>query len=80
MIAESMIESVKEIGCLHTGVGQAPFWVLNGAFMPSVLVETAFMSNPREEKLLADKKFQQKAGEAIFGAIMKFKEKYEAGL
>jgi N-acetylmuramoyl-L-alanine amidase len=48
--------------------------------MPSVLVESCFVSNPREEELLADKKFQKKLAVAISEAVIQFKEKYEAGL
>lgn len=59
------------------GVKQAGFYVLVGASMPNVLVETAFLSNSREEKLLKSSSFQQKMAEAIFESIMAFKEKYE---
>ena len=80
LIAESFAKSLTRIQKLHTGVGQANFWVLNGAYMPSVLVESCFISNPGEEKLLTDKNFQKKLGIAISDAVIQFKEKYEAGL
>ncbi|MBD3346370.1 MAG: hypothetical protein GF401_15060 [Chitinivibrionales bacterium] len=80
MLAEAFDASLKKVGKLHRGVGQAPFWVLNGAFMPSVLIETAFISNPREEKVLGTGPFQKEAAFAIFTAIMSFKKKYEAEL
>lgn len=70
----------KKISKLHLGVGQANFWVLNGAYMPSILIEIGFLSNPAEEKLLSDKKFQVQMAEAIYNAIIRFKEKYETGL
>lgn len=59
------------------GVDQAGFFVLNKTYMPSVLVETAFMSNPEEEKLLGKSIFRQKIAEAIFQGILDFKNKYE---
>jgi N-acetylmuramoyl-L-alanine amidase len=70
----------KKITKLHLGIGQANFWVLNGAYMPSVLIETGFLSNPKEEKLLADKNFQKSMAEAIFNAVTSFQSKYEGKL
>lgn len=80
LIVESFAKSLTKIKKLHTGVGQANFWVLNGAYMPSVLVEACFISNPGEEKLLSNKKFQKELGVAIGDAVIQFKDKYEAGL
>ena len=65
---------------LHTRnrrVNQAPFYVLNGAYMPAVLVETAFISNPEEENLLEKRWFRQKIAEALYESVRAFKEKYE---
>lgn len=76
-ITESFAKSITESRKLHTGVGQANFWVLNGAFMPAVLVEAAFISNPTEEKLLSSGKFQKKVAKAICNAVIDFKKKYE---
>lgn len=68
----------KKIEKLHLGVGQANFWVLNGAYMPSVLIETGFLSNPQEAKLLADKEFQKTVASAISEAIVHFTKQYGA--
>lgn len=54
------------------GVKQAGFYVLRGAFMPSILVETAFISNPREEALLESLDFRFRAARAIVAAIEEF--------
>ncbi len=80
LIAESFGKCLNKIKSFQKGVGQANFWVLNGAYMPSVLVETCFISNLIEEKLLENKKFRKKLGDAIGNAVVKFKKKYEAGL
>ncbi|MFC1683307.1 N-acetylmuramoyl-L-alanine amidase, partial [Candidatus Zixiibacteriota bacterium] len=67
-------------GTLHTvnrRVNQAPFYVLNGAYMPAVLVETAFISNPDEEALLKKRWFRQKIAEALYESVRAFKDKYE---
>ncbi|MBN1761380.1 MAG: N-acetylmuramoyl-L-alanine amidase [Chitinispirillaceae bacterium] len=62
----------KKISKLHRGIGQANFWVLNGAFMPSVLIETGFLSHKKEEKLLQDKTFQIEMASAIGNAVLNF--------
>ena len=54
------------------GVRQGPFYVLLGATMPSVLVETAFISHPREEKRLVSRAYQQSAAQAIAAAIKEY--------
>jgi N-acetylmuramoyl-L-alanine amidase len=51
------------------GVKHAPFLVLMGAEMPSILVETGFLSHPGEERKLADPKYRAQAARAIFSGI-----------
>ena len=53
----------------NLGVKQGPFYVLVGATMPSILVETAFISNEREEGRLQDPQFQETAVAGIFDGI-----------
>ena len=66
----------KKIGRLQLGIGQANFWVLNGAYMPSILIETGFISNPAEEKIICEKSFQKDMANAIYEAVMNFTAKY----
>jgi N-acetylmuramoyl-L-alanine amidase len=54
------------------GVKQAPFVVLIGAAMPSVLTEVSFLTNSREAKLLKGSSYRQKIAEALFDAIRKY--------
>lgn len=54
------------------GVKQAGFYVLRGAWMPSILVEVAFISNPAEESLLRDLDFRFHAASAIVAGIGAF--------
>lgn len=68
----------KATGIKSRGVDQAGFFVLDKAYMPSVLVETAFISNKKDEKLLVDENFQAKIAQAIYESIAAFKEKYES--
>lgn len=66
----------------NRGVKQAPFLVLKGtqAAMPSVLLETGFISNPDEEKLLARASYQKRIAEAVYEAIISFKRNVEKDL
>jgi len=54
------------------GVKHAPFLVLMGAEMPSILVETGFVSNPGEERKLADPKYRAQAARAILEGIKEY--------
>ena len=56
----------------NRGVKQAGFRVLVGAFMPAVLIELAFISNPAEERLLGSGRFQVQTAEAIADAVDRF--------
>jgi N-acetylmuramoyl-L-alanine amidase len=54
------------------GVRQAPFVVLIGASMPSVLTEISFLSNPREERLLKSPAYRQKIAEALYKGVAQY--------
>ncbi len=53
-------------------IAQAPFFVLRGAMMPAVLIEVAFISNPREERLLRDASWQRKVATLIADGINRY--------
>jgi N-acetylmuramoyl-L-alanine amidase len=61
-------------GVRDRGVKSAPFVVLIGADMPSVLAEVAFLSNPREEALLKRPHHRQKLAEALFAGVSRWVE------
>lgn len=73
-LQSSLIESTNGV---DRGVKQAGFYVLRGAFMPSVLVELGFISNEEEEKKLMDKAYQQTLADSIVRGIKSFKQKYD---
>ncbi len=54
------------------GVKQAPFYVLLGAQMPALLVETSFISNPRECKRLTDPAYQDRLCDGIIRGIRRY--------
>ena len=56
----------------NKGVKKAPFYVLLGAQMPALLVETSFISNPRECKRLTSKKYQDELCNGIIRGIRKY--------
>ena len=56
----------------NRGVRKAPFVVLIGANMPSVLAEIGFLSNAREEALLKKPDYRQKLAEALFRGVQRY--------
>jgi len=56
----------------NLGVKQAPFMVLVGATMPSVLAEISFMSNSAEATLLKTDRYKQQIAEALMAGIMRY--------
>jgi len=58
----------------NRGVRRAPFVVLIGANMPSVLAEIGFLSNPREEALLRKPDYRQKVAEALYRGVSHYAE------
>ncbi|HEQ98447.1 MAG TPA: N-acetylmuramoyl-L-alanine amidase, partial [candidate division Zixibacteria bacterium] len=73
---EIQAEMIKNLRTRNRGVDQAGFFVLNKVYMPSVLVEVAFISNKHEEALLGKESFRQKAAEGIYAGIKNFIDKY----
>lgn len=64
----------------NNGVKQAGFYVLVGASMPNVLVETAYLSNKNDEKFLRSTSGQQNIAKAIFNGVKRYKQEYEKSL
>lgn len=62
------------------GVKQAGFYVLVGASMPSVLIETGFLSNYHDAAILKSEKGQESIAESIYEAVKRFKAQYERSL
>lgn len=60
----------------HGGVKQAPFMVLHKAYMPRVLIETGFISNPEEGNDLNSEEGQNEIARAIANAIISYKNEY----
>ena len=68
-----MLGELDEINDLHSGhVEQAGFAVLKSPDIPSILVETAFISNPSEERRLNDEGYQLKLANAVLNGINRY--------
>jgi len=64
--------SAKSPSLRNRGVKKAPFVVLIGANMPSILAEISFVSNPVDEKKLATPEYRQKIAESLYKGIAKY--------
>ncbi len=75
--ADKLQKEFSKIGRYDRGVKQAGFLVLYKTTMPSVLIETGFLTNPSEEQFLADTDGQQKMAQCMFTAFEKYKAELE---
>lgn len=72
-LGKAVLGNIGEINKLHKNhVEQAGFAVLKSPDIPSILVETAFISNPEEEKKLIDDAYQDKLVDSILNGIKKY--------
>lgn len=78
-LASLVQQEVKKQGRQSRGVKQAGFIVLFKTTMPSILVETGFLSNPSEERYLGSERGQRDMAEAIFNAFKRYKLSVESG-
>jgi N-acetylmuramoyl-L-alanine amidase len=70
VIGSKVLAELGDIGNLHKPrIEQAGFAVLKAPDIPSILVETAFISNPDEERRLSDPRYQDRVADAIFRGI-----------
>ena len=81
LLANEILNQLKKIGPVHKEEPQtANFVVLKTPAIPSVLVETAFISNPTQEKRLTNSKQQQKIANSIYQGIIDYYDKIEDSL
>jgi N-acetylmuramoyl-L-alanine amidase len=72
-LGKAVLAELGDVNSLHkAAVEQAGFAVLKAPDIPSILVETAFISNPEEEKRLKDAGYQDKIATAILGGIKRY--------
>ena len=79
-LGRALLGELQLVGRLHKAhVEQAGFAVLKAPDIPSVLVETAFISNPEEEKRLVDDDYQDRLADAILAGIRRYFAKNPPG-
>jgi N-acetylmuramoyl-L-alanine amidase len=76
-LGSAVLGELGQVNTLHKSrVEQASFAVLKAPDIPSILVETAFISNPEEERRLNDDAYQDKLARAILGGIKRYLAKH----
>jgi len=76
-VADHILGGLKRVGKVHKRrVQSASFMVLKSPDIPSVLVETAFISNPEEERKLRTRAYQQKLAKAMMNGIRKYFKRF----
>jgi N-acetylmuramoyl-L-alanine amidase len=80
-VQEAMIATLRDThsSVRDLGVKQAPFVVLIGAAMPSVLAEVSFLTNAQEASLLRDEAYRQSIAEALFSAVQRYQTSLTMG-
>ena len=74
-VAEEVLAGLKKVGKAHKpGVESAAFAVLKSPDIPSLLIETAFISNPQEEKKLNSAAYQRKLARAVAAGVKRYFE------
>jgi N-acetylmuramoyl-L-alanine amidase len=72
-VGRSVLDGIGVVNSLHKGsVEQAGFAVLKAPDIPSILVETAFISNPDEELNLKSDRYQKQMAESIFNGVKRY--------
>jgi N-acetylmuramoyl-L-alanine amidase len=80
-LAERLLASLEKILRVdNRGVKSGPFYILATAAMPAVLVESAFITNPKEERKLQQEEHRQRIADALYEGIAAYKVRYEQRL
>jgi N-acetylmuramoyl-L-alanine amidase len=79
-LGKSVLHSLDDVTRLHySRVEQAPFMVLKSPDIPSILVETGFISNAKEEMHLRDPRYQDQIAQALLNGVRTYFRKYSSG-
>jgi N-acetylmuramoyl-L-alanine amidase len=76
-LGNKVLDALDNVSSLHySQVERAPFVVLKSPDIPSILVETGFITNPFEEQRLSDAAYQEKLASALLQGIQAYVQKY----
>ena len=73
---EVQAELARATGIKNRGVMQSRFFVIRKTYMPSVLTESCFITNPREEAMLMNPKWRQRVSDGMAQGIANYVQKY----
>ena len=77
LVQNGLNQQLRGLKMKNRGVKQGPFWVMVGATMPNILVETGYISNSYDVKILKTAAYQHKIARGIFEGLKNFKRDYE---
>ncbi|RQV98769.1 MAG: N-acetylmuramoyl-L-alanine amidase, partial [Calditrichaeota bacterium] len=78
LVQQGIDKQMQSLDLKNRGVKQGGFWVLVGATMPNILVETGFLSNAYDLKILKTSSYQYKMANGIFEGLKHYKRDYES--
>ena len=78
IVQRALFRQLRAVGMRDLGVKQAPFMVLIGAEMPSILAEVAFLSNRQDQQLLKRSSYRQRIAEALLDGILRYQQTLRA--
>jgi N-acetylmuramoyl-L-alanine amidase len=74
IVQRALFRELRTVGMRDLGVKQAPFMVLIGAEMPSILAEIAFLTNRQDQQLLKQSSYRQRIAEALLSGILRYQQ------
>ncbi|MCK4894541.1 MAG: N-acetylmuramoyl-L-alanine amidase [Calditrichia bacterium] len=78
LVQTELSKQLHSLNIKNRGVKQGPFWVMVGATMPNILIETGFLSNSYDLKILKTASNQYKIAQGIFEGLKRYKQDYES--
>ncbi len=78
LVQQELNKELRGLKMKNRGVKQGPFWVMVGATMPNILIETGYVTNSFDVKILKTSAYQHKIARGIFNGIKRYKTDYES--